>query len=207
MHARFYLFLFLLASCTAFAQTTVTRSLSAFSTIHVSGGFDEVVLKTGDQESVRLSVSGIDPDRITTDVSEGQLKIGMKKGSYKSFKARIVVTYRAIESLSNSGSTDIVTESPIKANSFKLSSSGSGDVKAEFDVQSLKISISGSSDMNLKGVADEQQIAISGSGDVNATQLRGKTADVSISGSGDVELNVSGKVKTRVSGSGNVNNN
>lgn len=207
MFQRIFLPLFLFLPLVCSAQTTVTRSLSAFNSIGVSGGFDEVVLKAGDQEFVKITASGVDPDRIVTEVIDNQLKIGMKKGSYNNFKARLVVTYRSIEALSNSGSTDIVTESPLKATKFKLSSSGSGDVKAEFDVQQLKIAISGSSDMHLKGVADEQEIAISGSGDIHATQLRGKTADVSISGSGDVDLNVSGKVNTRVSGSGNVTNN
>jgi len=202
-------FLFLAFVLPAFltAQSTVTRSLSAFSRISVSGGYDEVILKEGNAESVSMTVSGIDPDRITTEVEDGQLKIGMKRGSYSNFKARIVVTYRKIEALGNSGSSNITAESVIKADQFKMSSSGSGDFKGEFDVAKLKISISGSSDMKLKGVADEQEISISGSGDVKADQLRGKSAEVSISGSGDVELNVSGNVRTRVSGSGNVNNN
>jgi hypothetical protein len=42
---------------------------------------------------------------------------------------------------------------------------------------------------------------------VNASELKGKNAEVAISGSGDVKLNVSGQVKTSVSGSGSVTNN
>lgn len=207
MMFRKIIFFALLIPAFLTAQTTVTRSLSTFSRIGISGGYDQVILKEGDAESVKLIVSGIDPDRITTDVEDGQLKIGMKRGSYSNFKAQIIVTYRKIEAISNSGSSNITAESVIKADEFKMSSSGSGDFKGSFDVAKLKIAISGSSDMNLKGVADQQEIAISGSGDVHADQLRGKSADVSISGSGDVDLNVSGKVKTRVSGSGSVTNN
>jgi hypothetical protein len=189
------------------AQTTVTRSLASFERLGVSGGFDEVVLQQGNAEMIKITVTGIDPDRITTEVENGQLKIGTKRGTYGNFRARLVVTYRQLESIANSGSSDIVAKNVLKAENFKLACSGSGDFTGELDVAKLDVAISGSSDMHLKGIADEQHIAISGSGDVNANQLRGKTAEIAISGSGDVDINVSGKVRSRVSGSGNVTNN
>ena len=198
------LFLF---SFSSFAQTTVTRSLSSFDKIAVSGGYDKVILKEGSTESVTLEVSGIDPDNIKTEVKGSTLEIGMKKGSWSNFKAKITVTYKSIRELASSGSSDIVAESVIKGDEFDLATSGSGDFTGTFDVRELEVAISGSSDMTLKGRADEQEIAISGSGDINASELKGKEAEVAISGSGDVKLSVSGPVKTAVSGSGSVTNN
>lgn len=199
--------LFLL-TVNSFAQkTTVTRSLSSFDKIGISGGYDQVILKEGSNESVTLEVSGIDPDNIETKVENNTLKIGMKKGRWNNFKATITVTYKSIREIANSGSTDIVAESVIKGDEFEFASSGSGDFTGSFDVKELEIAISGSSDMTLKGRADEQEIAISGSGDVNAAELKGKSAEVAISGSGDVKLGVSGSVKSAVSGSGRVTNN
>lgn len=202
------IFALLLLHTGSFAQgTTVTRSLSSFDKVAVSGGFDALILKEGSAESVSLEVSGIDADKIETEVEGGTLKIGMKKGSFGKFKARITVTYRSIREIANSGSTDIDVQSVIKGDEFEFAGSGSGDFNASFDVKDLDIAISGSSDMMLKGRADKQEIAISGSGDVNASQLKGKEAAVAISGSGDVKLSVSGPVKTAVSGSGQVTNN
>ena len=198
------LFLF---SFSSFAQTTVTRSLSSFNKIAISGGFDKVILKEGSTESVTLEVSGIDADKIKTEVKGSTLEIGMKNGNWSNYKAKITVTYKSIRELASSGSSDIVAETVIKSDEFELASSGSGDFTGEFDVRELEVSISGSSDMTLKGRADEQEIAISGSGDVNASGLKGKQAEVAISGSGDVKLSVSGNVKTAVSGSGSVENN
>lgn len=186
------------------AQTT--RALPAFDKIGISGGFDKVFLKQGDTESVTLDVSGINPEDIETVVKDGTLKIKTKKGISANFKAKITVTYRNLKSVANSGSTDVETLNPIKANEFEYASSGSGDFKAELDVKDLDIAISGSCDMTLSGNAESQEIAISGSGDVDAKALKGTHADVAISGSGDVRLGVSGKVKTAVSGSGSVTN-
>lgn len=210
MKSRFFatawlaLFLFCFSST---AQTTVTRTLSPFDKISISGGFDKVVLKEGNAESVTLVVSGIDPDNIKTEVQNSTLRIATKKGSYSNFKATITVTYKSIHKVVNSGSTHVVAESVIKGDEFEFASSGSGDFTGTLDVRELEIAISGSSKMNLKGRADEQEIAISGSGKVNASELKGSKAEVSISGSGNVQLNVDGPVKTAVSGSGKVTNN
>lgn len=189
------------------AQTTVTRSLSSFNKVGISGGYDKVILKEGNSESVTIEVSGIDPDNIITEVRGNTLEVKTKKGKWSNFKANITITYKSLRAIANSGSSDIVVENTIKADEFELASSGSGDFTGTFDVRDLDIAISGSSDMTLKGRADEQEIAISGSGDVNAAELKGKSAEVAISGSGDVKLSVSGPVKTAVSGSGKVTNN
>lgn len=199
--------LFLFCRNASAQNSTVTRSLSSFDKIGISGGFDAVILKEGSAEGVSLEVSGIDPDKITTEVKGSTLHIGMKRGSYSDFKARITVTYKSLRELANSGSTDVVAESVIKGDEFELASSGSGDFTGTFDVKELEVAISGSSDMKLKGQAGKQEIAISGSGDVDASALKGKEAEVAISGSGDVKLSVSGPVRTSVSGSGNVVNN
>jgi Putative auto-transporter adhesin, head GIN domain len=198
---------FLCIGKTVSAQSKVVRTLPAFDRIAISGGYDALILKEGAEEGVVLEVKGIDPDRIITEVEGGKLEIYMKRGSYYDFKATITVTYKSLKSISNSGSTDVIAENAIKGESFKLSSSGSGDVKAAFDVKDLDISISGSSDMRLSGNAARQDFSISGSGDIDAKALKGEEASVSISGSGDVDLAVKGKVKTSVSGSGSVNNN
>lgn len=200
------IFFLLFPFCLAAQSSTVTRSLSSFDKIGISGGFDAVFLKQGDVESVTIEARGIDPDKIETLVKDGALKINTKKGSYSNFNATITVTYRNLKSVANSGSTDVETLSPIKADKFEFASSGSGDFKGELDVKDLEIAISGSCDMTLRGNADDQDIAISGSGDVNAAALKGATAEVAISGSGDVKLGVTGKVKTAVSGSGTVTN-
>ena len=75
-------------------NSTMTRFLASLDQIGISGGFDVILLKQGETESVTLEVSGIDPDNITTEAKEGKLKIKTKKGNYSNYKAKITVTYR-----------------------------------------------------------------------------------------------------------------
>lgn len=197
---------FALLHTALFAQNTTTRTLTAFNQIAISGGYEKIVLKEGSAESVTIEADGVNPDNVITEVKDNTLGIRMKKGTYKSGKIKISVTYKNLTEISNNGSSDIEAQSPIRADRFEFNSSGSGDFTGAFDVKNLEINISGSSDMRLSGKADKQAIAISGSGDIDAKTLSGSEANVAISGSGDVSLHVNGPVQTAVSGSGRVNN-
>lgn len=198
--------LFLLQAGLTAQTATSTRTLAGFDKVAISGGFDAVILKEGDAESVTLETSDIDPAKIVTEVKGNTLEIGMKKGRYSNFQARITVTYRRVTELSNSGSTDVEIASTVRGEAFEIHSSGSGDFKGSFDVQKLDAHISGSSDMQLTGRADRQHYAISGSGDIQAGDLKGKEADVAVSGSGEVHLHIDGPVHQAVSGSGEITN-
>ncbi|HMX39977.1 MAG TPA: head GIN domain-containing protein [Saprospiraceae bacterium] len=198
--------LFLMACLRLAAQTTTTRSLPAFDGISIAGGFEHVYLKEGSAEGIVIEVSGIDADKIKTEVKGSTLEIGVKKGWHGNFKSTLTITYRQIKALSSSGSSDVEALSVLKGDAFAYACSGSGDFKATFEVSKLEASISGSGDMVLKGKAGKQDFSISGSGDIQAHELKGDSAEVSISGSGDVSLQVDGQVRSSVSGSGRVTN-
>ncbi|MEZ4925401.1 MAG: head GIN domain-containing protein [Saprospiraceae bacterium] len=201
------LFSLFLASFMLNAQTTVTRKLDSFKKIAISGAYQELILKSGSSESVTIEGEGVDLEKIKTKVHKNSLNISTENGTHKTDRIKITVTYRELTAIVASGSTDINCTSAIKGEKFEYASSGSGDFKGEFDVDHLEIAISGSSDLSLQGQAGHQEYAISGSGDVNAKTLKGNTADVAISGSSEVNISVSGKVKSAVSGTGKVTNN
>jgi hypothetical protein len=206
---KIWLFLFpfcALLSASLCGQTTVNRNLESFDQIDISGGFDQVFLKAGDAESVSLEVSGVDPDKIITEVKSHTLHVGMKNGNYNHMKSKITITYKSIKALHSSGSSDIATVNTIKADDLSMHFSGSGNMNGDLDVNRLDVRLSGSSDMVFKGRAEHQRFSISGSGDIKAGTLNGKDADVAISGSGDVRLSVDGPVNSHVSGSGEVKN-
>jgi Putative auto-transporter adhesin, head GIN domain len=194
-----------LTATTIFAQkNTETRAIGSFDRIDISGGFQLIELKEGSEESVRIEASGVALDKIETDIVGNTLRIRMKRGSYNDTRIKMLVTYKQLDEVSNSGSSDIEALNTIKGPRFSLNSSGSGDFRGDFDVEKLTLSISGSSDMTLRGQARRQSIAISGSGDIDAAKLTGSEASVAISGSGDVVLGVNGPVRTAISGSGTV---
>jgi Putative auto-transporter adhesin, head GIN domain len=194
----------LLFSATIYAQNTETRSVGNFSELSISGGYDKLTLVEGNESSVKITADGVSLDKILTENNGNELEIKMKRGSYQDTKITIVVTYKTLETINTSGSTDIFIEN-LKTEKFQFNASGSGDLTGNFEVKNLEINLSGSSDSKLSGNAENQEINISGSGDVDASKLKGNRADVAISGSGDVKLNVE-RVKSSVSGSGDITN-
>ncbi|TNE52729.1 MAG: DUF2807 domain-containing protein [Bacteroidetes bacterium] len=197
---------FAVAQAALVAQTSNTQQVADFEHIAISGGFEEVLLKQGNNPSVTISSNKKDANDVAVQVKNNTLAIGMKKGGYSSKDYKLVITYKQITSISNSGSSDIKTADAIAVKSLELASSGSGDFILQLDVENLEVAISGSSDMVLTGRAQKQEYAINGSGDVNAGNLQGTSAKVAISGSGDVSLNIDGPVQSAVSGSGDVTN-
>jgi hypothetical protein len=194
---------FMLCSLT-FAQSSQTRNLSSFREVHVSGGFD-VVLTKGNTESVNIESRNIDMENILTEVEGNKLKIYLKKGNYRNVDIKFVVTYKTLDAIHSSGSSEIVCNSDIKADNFSLHSSGSGNIKlASIDTGNFEIHNSGSSNVDVAGAARKQSYHISGSSKINAFNLKSEEAKISISGSGDVNINVSQNLEASVSGSGDI---
>lgn len=176
---------FLTFSILAFGQNTESRSVDSFHKLAVSGNFETLILEK-DREGVELRGSASDLEKIEIENDGKTLEIKVKKRKKLRGKVYVAVGFQELTRIANSGSTDIISKSTIEGDAFALAFSGSGDFEGSFDVETLKVAISGSADFDLEGRADHQTIAISGSG--------------------DVDLNVSGRVKSAVSGSGDVSN-
>jgi len=103
--------------------------------------------------------------------------------------------------INGSGDVDV---SGVQGN-FYLKVSGSGDFSAnDLRLDQCEIEIYGSGDVQLEGSASEVSVQQSASGDVDLYNLKSGDVDVHTSGSGDVIVYVSGVLKVRLSGSGDV---
>lgn len=188
-------------------EITETRTTTTYDGIKISGFFD-VDLVAGKEGSITIKGEQNILDYIDVEVVDNVLKIGTEKGYY--FKTstgksvHITIPFESISALVLSGSGDIISKNIIKADAFDAKLSGSGDLKLMVDTQKFNMSLSGSGDIILKGTTDDFISSISGSGDINASDLKSKTVNVSISGSGDTKVNCSESLYARVSGSGDI---
>lgn len=197
--------IYLFAVTIVFAQKKEDRSLASFSRLSVSGSFN-VTLQKGSKESVSISAEGIDLQDIETEVSGSRLAIGTRPqmGWRSNYRVDIVVTYRELNEINNSGSSRIYWKESIKADKIRLTQSGSGSIEGTVDGGTVTVDNSGSGKLTLSGSAEECDFTISGSGRLLASGLTGKDIRVTISGSGDAEVHVTESLKANVSGSGRV---
>lgn len=88
-----------------------------------------------------------------------------------------------------------------------LAIGGSGKIvgKNEFkNLEELKVSIGGSGEVSLAGSASSTNISIAGSGKVDIREVGSSSSKVSIAGSGDAYVDAKEKLTVSIAGSGNV---
>ena len=182
-----------------------TRNVGSFDAVGVAGSFD-VFLVAGDEGKLDITVEENLAPYLITEVKNGDLKIKWKNGVNirTTSNTTITVHFKSINSLAMAGSGDIVGKDKIKGNSLDVAVAGSGDIEVDIDVEQLETAISGSGDIELSGTATEFEAAVSGSGDVDAYDLKVEKAELKISGSGSIGVNVEKEIVARISGSGNI---
>jgi len=188
-------------------MTTVTRTTSDYDVISCAGSLD-YKLVAGTEGKITIEGEENLLEYIITEVKDGKLKIKTKNNTYlktsygKSIK--ITIPFKDISKVSLSGSGDMWNEDTIKANSFKASLAGSGDLVLKVDVSNLEGSIAGSGDLTLKGNTNNLRAKVAGSGDFHGFNLEANNTDVSVAGSGDAEVVSNRTLKARVAGSGDI---
>lgn len=186
---------------------TETRDVTGFTGISLSLPA-KVTIKQGNKEGLTIEADDNYLPLIETVVERGQLRIRPteKNMSFKgrSMKLNITIDAINIESLSVSGSGDIVAD---ELNSPKLRTSiaGSGEVNIKsLTSDSVKVSIAGSGDLNLGGTSNELEGSIAGSGSIKADRLKAKNVVVKVAGAGEATIWATDTMKLSIAGSGDV---
>jgi hypothetical protein len=160
------------------------RELPTITRLKLDGSAD-VEVRIGTEQRVVVFADDNLLDRVTTEVFDGELVVGMRSGSYSTrSQIRIELETTSLEA---------------------IEIRGSGDVSAEgLDAPKLEISVSGSGDVRAQGRVERLSASISGSGDLELGELSTRRARVSISGSGDVNVNVEESLDAKIAGTGDI---
>ncbi|MBA3816905.1 MAG: DUF2807 domain-containing protein [Parachlamydiaceae bacterium] len=185
------------------------RNVMGFNQILFSGN-GNLIISQGNTESLKIEGEDNIVDLITTAVVDKALRIDYKKANMAHLinsKAplNIYVQVKDIQEIRLSGSGSISTIKPLTAFQLKVSVSGSGSGQIGIIGHKLVTILSGSSNFIVSGTVENQDIWISGSGDYQAEKLTSKVANVNITGSGKVTVNVQDDIDVHISGAGTVN--
>lgn len=164
----------------------------------------DVYIRQGAQQKVVIEGQRNIIDEIETSVNNGVWKIETDRCIRNHDDLRIYITVPDVTLLRLSGSGNIISENTLVVNDIELTISGSGTIDAALDADDINAKISGSGDIILEGAGDALVLNISGSGDFRAFNLDLNSANVTISGSGDVDVTVSDELNVHISGSGDV---
>lgn len=182
-----------------------SRQVESFKGVSVGGSMD-VVVEKGNPGKVAISAEANLEPYITTEVKDGNLHIGVKKGyNISSKNIKITVWANELSSVAVAGSGSIKTPASVSTTDrFAVSVAGSGNVETNANSNAVVASIAGSGTIAIQGKASKLNISISGSGDYKGYDLATSDAKVSISGSGNAQTTVNGALDVHISGSGDV---
>ncbi|MEJ8810514.1 DUF2807 domain-containing protein [Variovorax ureilyticus] len=205
----------LAASCAAVLAATPSGPAQAATETRSVANFDEVVfavagdvsIEQGPRESLTLEAEPAVLRKITTEVHDRRLLIGLAPGRVETrepIRMKLgVQTLRAFESRT-AGSISI---GPLRSDTLALVLAGGGSIRLERldNARSLDVRITGAGDVAVGGgKVTVQQLAIAGIGTYSAPRLASERADVSIDGNGEVQLAASNALAVRIGGVGNV---
>ncbi|THV58719.1 DUF2807 domain-containing protein [Flagellimonas alvinocaridis] len=187
---------------------TIERSVGNYEEVALAGWFD-VDLVSGNEGELTLEGESNLLEHIKTEVKNGTLLIKVEKGvnlkpSSWGKGIRITVPVESINSVTLSGSGDIVGKTTLVTDRFSTRISGSGDISLTVEAKSVDAALSGSGDITLTGKTTDLDIQVSGSGDVKAYELDADFVTIAVSGSADVRVTANQSIDARVSGSGDI---
>jgi hypothetical protein len=193
--------------CSVFADpgpdTTQDRTVAGVTSIRLETSGD---LSVGPGDSPRLTVTAGSEviDRLTSDVVDGVLVLGMDGRVPSLGDVQYFLTLPRLDGLVVDGSGDVeVATVPTDALSIEVT--GAGDVEVSgVAVQQLRVALSGSGNVESEGSAAVQEVLVEGAGDYDGSSLDSRQATVTVSGSGDADVRVTGELTAVVTGSGDI---
>lgn len=185
------------------AQNSDNRSLDNFSKIKVGESIN-LFIEKGNKNSAKIETSGVDADRVLTEMRGDQLYIHMERGNYWRTTVDVWVTYTALEGVSVSSSAKLESKGTIKADEFFVAVSSSGRAELALEVDELEIDISSSGRAEIAGRANFTDIDLSSSGRLEAFALESKSVRADLSSSGKAEITVTEKIVADASSSGSL---
>ena len=184
---------------------TETRDLPIHRDISIAIPADVYIYQSQEKE-ITLEAQANILDVIETRVHNSelgiQLKEGVELGDHEPIT--IYISSALFNNIRLSGKVNLYGETLIVTDVLDVKISGTGEVDIKVMANTVAASITGNGKMWFEGETISEVFTISGTGNIYSFDLLTEIADVSISGSGDMEINVEEFLKANISGNGNI---
>lgn len=212
-----------LAGVVSYGQE-ITRELKSFNKIVASPKIN-LILEHGEQESIRLVYSNVNPDKINIQVKSGTLKIylddakvvekterifsGQRRSIYANASITAYVTYRELKHLEIRGHQELTCKDPLRAKKFTLKAYGENEIRlASIKTDYLKATLYGDNDLRIKGGrAEYQKYRLFGDNKIDSQELKSFSATTTIFGESKIKLTTQDELKVTAFGESRVSYN
>ncbi len=183
---------------------TRTIPVSRLSGIQVSGPID-VEVTAGDTQHVEVTAQRELIDLVKLKVDNGLWRITTGRPFITDKQFTVHLTVPGLNTIIVDGSGNVTSEPVFNSGKTHLEVNGSGGIAIDTLYEKLAEAwITGSGSIRLLGECDRLDARLSGSGDLMGRELCVKEADVELSGSGTMRVDVLDTLRARISGSGDL---
>jgi Putative auto-transporter adhesin, head GIN domain len=162
-------------------------------------------VQQGDAFSVSVSIDSNLIDRVQTRVAGTTLIVSVQGSIWGSVDGpHVSVTMPVLSGATASGSGGIRIHPFTQDMDMTLEASGSGGIDAEAAAPRVRADASGSGDIRVRGSAQRIEIDASGSGGVDSAGLPAAEGAISLSGSGGATATIHDSADISITGSGDL---
>jgi len=184
-----------LLSFQSFGQTSEeTRKLAAFNRIKISNAI-EAEFEKGDRHEIHITASGLDLDKVETNVSNRQLEIKLGRGNFRSTSVRVKVIYVDIDQIEATSSSRVFVKDIIEAKNVNITASTSSYVEARVNAANIQLDAASNAKIFINGTADNLNLRAVTSAEINGKDLEVKSADVVANTAAKAEIKVTDSIK------------
>lgn len=168
-------------------------------------GLANVVLIQGSTSKVTFDIDPEFQEDFQLTTVDGVLNIGFGEEAFANKRKPIVyVTFKDLKELRFSGVGDVSTEGDIKLDELSCKISGVGDITLDIDCKDLDVKFSGVGNVKVEGEGDSANYHWSGIGNLEASNMKSKDVELSLSGMGDAQIHATESLEVNLTGFGDV---
>lgn len=184
-------------------QRIETRAVDPFETLVLGGDF-KVVIRNGDTYSVTIAAPASWFETITTQVSQGTLRVNTGRSVFKGEQVTLNIVTPSLRRIEAGGAVHLLTIDPLAGERIEVHLSGAAEADLNLDYQEVDARLSGAGHMALKGQAPKVSLQVSGAGALDAYELIAEHVTVSLSGAASAKVYADHTLQARISGAGSV---
>lgn len=191
-----------LAPLMAFAQTTETRSVDAFTGVR-SASLISIELKPGSPCGVVVEGDANAIKTVTTEVQDGILIVSQSSHS-KGASAKVIVTISDLKSIDLSGPADLTGNGTFTTDSVHVNCAGGAEAELNVSARVVDVDLSGASSARVCGNSTLLIADLSGASELRSGCLDAQKVVVRTSGASNASVMASQSVNARSSGASDI---
>ncbi|MCH7401269.1 head GIN domain-containing protein [Belliella kenyensis] len=187
--------LILLIGQQVFAQTQKeTRDLRNFSSLKVNSAIEAELVK-GEKNSIAIVASGVDLDKVETNVSDGTLEVKLGRGNFRSSSVKVTITYVDIDEIQASSSSKVFVNSTLEADNVYLFAASNAYIEATVNTSNLFIEGNTNAKLAVDGNAKNLELKLYTKAELDGKKLTIGAAEVTANTAAKGEFKVTESIK------------